>query len=242
MTTDSPTTLTPAALRIADAEVAEYFTAAIGVRAQSYEPAQTVHAGGDADLSLLSRGAMRARARHAAIDRSMRELDRTSRGVLELVYGYGAGALSADAGQCDGLVKGRDGSQDALGLLRVALAPKWGRGSFLRLALLQPRAIEAYAKRHDGKQPSADVLLTFLCAEAGLGQARTGFFVALRNECERPRRRALAAYEGFRLQRVELEKQEARAREADRERAFDAAMGKVHAAQHARLSRRMGSA
>jgi hypothetical protein len=131
------------------------------------------------------------------------ELPTAVRDTIASVYGRGAGVLSDDAGTVKGLLRSRiESAADRLGLLRIALQPTWGHGSFLRLAAHHERARREYAKRYpDASPPTSDVILAFLCDAAGEGQQRARFLASLRDACEQVRTEAVAVFDEVRSAR-----------------------------------------
>lgn len=185
----------------ADRELSEHYTSAVGGRGQSYEPMVT---GGDnaPEIGIMSPWRCAARRRFVEVEQILATLDVDARRVLRLVYGHGTDALSDAtdddghplAGKPTGLVAGKNNRPDPLGLLRVALSPTWGHGTYTRLAVGQHRALRAFAKRYPGRTPSLDAVLDYLAHEAGRGDASAGMLAELRNECEAARDGALEAF------------------------------------------------
>lgn len=199
------TTTTPRWLIDADRELSEHYTAAIGAKAQRYEPTTT---GGEAspEEAIMSPWRSRERARHAVVSAMLADVPADARRILLLVYAHGTDAMSdatdddgrAMAGKPSGLVTGKHNAPDPLGLLRVALSPTWGHGTYVRLAVGQHRALRAFGKRYPGRTPSLDAVLDHLAYEAGRGDASERMLAELRNECEAARDEALAAFANVR--------------------------------------------
>lgn len=231
----------------ADRELSEHFTSAVaGAKAQRYEPTTT---GGDASPEevIMSPWRSKARARHRAVEAMLADVSTETRRILHLVYAHGTDALSDAtdddgkpmAGKPSGLVAGKNNAPDPLGLLRVALSPSWGHGSFLRLAAGQHRALRAFAKRHPGTEPTWHAVLDHLAYEAGRGDASAAMLAELRNECEEARDGALRAFDLVRsshLAAAAKARQEANA--AERRRA-DEVLAKAQAMLRARPARKL---
>lgn len=184
----------------ADRMLKDHFTAAVGGKAQRYEPATS---GGDTAPEEIILAPWRSRERRTyALVESVLNANGINRRVLRLVYAYGTDALSSEtdehgipmAGKPSGLVAGKNNSPDPHGLLRYALAPSWGHGSFLRLAVGQGRALRAFGKRYRGLEPTYHAVLDFLAFEAGRGTASDGMLAEIRNECQAVRDEALTAF------------------------------------------------
>jgi hypothetical protein len=183
----------------ADRMLSEHFTSAIGVKAQRYEP--MVQGGNVApEEIIMSAGAVHARARWVDVDAMLRDLDPGHRSRLQLVYAFGTDTFSADesalrsSGRAVGLVQDRNLKADKLGLLRVALSPTEGHGSFVRLAILQDRTRSAFARRYPNRPPTHDAVLDFLAFEAGRGDASSRFLAEVRNDCQAKRDLSLRAF------------------------------------------------
>lgn len=225
----------------ADRELSEHFTAAVGAKAQSYEPAVS---GGrnSAEEEIMKPWRSKARARHRAVEAMLAEVTIDHRRTLRLVYGHRTDAMSDAtdeenrpmAGKPSGLITGKNGSPDPFGLLRVALSPSWGHGSFVRIAAGQHRALRAFAKRHAGVTATSDLVLDFLAYEAGRGDASAGMLAELRNECEEARDEALRAFDSVRGAHLRAAKD---ARAAEEQKARDQAQA---ARDKAREERRQG--
>jgi hypothetical protein len=195
----------------ANDELVDYFTAAIGVRAQNMA-ADPKGSDGEGLEGLLIREIDNAERDHKrtgvvhptkiekydSIRATLAATHAGARRILEMVYTpWGAPGLLAIA-----LTPG--GEDDALAF-----------GSYVRLALTMPRTKRTYAKQFPGKpEPSQDELLAFLTFEAGKGDVSASFFQALRKDCDEPRMDALRVYdEQRRLRRPsEIRAAEARAR------------------------------
>jgi len=223
----------------ADAELADHFTASIGVKAQSYEPSSTKTPGaGDADLRMCDPAARRALQMYAEVEATLHRVEQAARDVLRRVYEpFGTGFASRHA---------RRPEDDAPDFLAMALAPSWGRGSFVRLAVDQRAVAAAFAKRWPKKDATRAALIDFLLFEAGRGSDANPFFRTIREECEAVRARALAAYDVVRVERVTAAKaasREEKARKEARRVAFlDEQLGKKRDRETARFERRIQSA
>lgn len=221
----------------ADRMLSEHFTAAVGGKAQRYEPITT---GGESspEEAILSQARSKARARYDVVETILRGLGNPKR-VIRLVYEHGTDALSSAlddagrplAGKPTGLVEGKNKSADAHGLLRVALGPTWGHGSFVRLAVGQHRALRAFAKRYPGKEPAHHAVLDFLAFEAGRGDAAAGLFAELRDECEEARSVALTAFSSAYAVQLELATQRRREHEAHETRSAQAMVEQARSAR-----------
>jgi hypothetical protein len=200
----------PRRLADIDSELTEHYAAAVGAKAQRYEPSF-----GPSDVSaeeiIMAPARSRERRKHAAIEIVLASLPADTRRTLRLVYAGGTDTLEDGSGRATGLMTSREGRQDPLGLLRLALAPRWGHGSFVRLSLFQTRSLTAFGKRHPGREQSGAAVLDFLAAEAGKGQASESMLSALREDCESIRSEALRAYD------VAFSAHAERAREARRQ-------------------------
>lgn len=215
-----------AALREADIELSNHFTAAIGVRAQSYE-----RFGGSFDPRRSDDGLVAQLGRHDvklfdAVAATFARVEAAHRRVLELVYAIGAGALHEDAVKDGllvvGIVADEKGERDPLGLLKVRLRPSWGFGTFMHLATRQKRVLTAFRKRYPDHSPDAGAVVDFLAAEAGHGYEKDNFFNALCRDCEDLRTPALAAYDRLRVDRVKVAKAARDEEKQRRDRQLDA--------------------
>jgi hypothetical protein len=177
-----------------DRDLNEHFTAANGAKGQKYERAPS---GGDTCIEEIVCSPWRQRelSKYAAIDTVLGGINADARRTIRAVYASGAGVLAAESERAIGLIEGRDHRQDPFGLLRLALVPRWGHGSFLRLAVQQDRALRAFAKRYPGRSPDSDRVLDFLAAEAGRGDSSASMLAALRDECEEQRMAALRVFQ-----------------------------------------------
>lgn len=185
----------------ADRVLSEHYTAAVGAKAQCYEPMIA-----DTDMApeeaIMRPNKSKERAAFSAIDALLRQVPSGVRRTIWLVYAHGTDALSdatddtgrALAGRPTGLVEGPRNARDTLGLLRVALSPSWGHGSYVRLAVGQPRTLRAFGKRYADRSPTLDAVLDYLAGEAGKGAEATSFLAAVRNECEEARSASLRAF------------------------------------------------
>jgi hypothetical protein len=174
----------------ADGEIAEYFTSALGVRAQSYEHTGVAfdpRHGDDALVRQVWKGEM---VRFDALAATMAQLTPDHRRRLGLVYTPHSWPT----------------------WLADALAPRWGGGSFVALAATLPRAASALLKRHPETPTSPPRVLGFFMAQ-GRGGA-DALFGKLREDCEAIRTTALDAYEVLRVARVQAEAAAKRARKA----------------------------
>lgn len=184
----------------ADRILSEHFTAAIGAKAQRYEPSVT---GGESvpEDAIMAAWSCAARSKWVAIGGVIAELGPPRRELL-LVYAYGTDSLSAAddengrplAGKPSGLIVGKNNAPDPHGLLRLALTPSWGHGSFLRLAVGQTRALRSFGKRYPGKDPTHDAVLDYLAWEAGKGKESEGLMASIVRECEEVRSEALRVF------------------------------------------------
>lgn len=204
---------------IADREVNHFYTSAAEGRAQSYDPRPS---GSDAapEEAIMRPSRQAERARYAAIRSVLGELPPDVRAMLEMVYGHGAGVLDGEAGTVEGVTQDRRGKQDRLGLLRIALQPVWGHGSYVRIAVRQEIAIVAFRRRYGGTPATTDAVLAFLCDEAGEGQQKASFLAKLRNDCERLRAAALYAFDDVHREHTRSRRD---ARDAARRSELDAA-------------------
>jgi hypothetical protein len=177
----------------ADRDLNEHFTASAGAKGQRYERAPS---GGETCIEEIITSPWRQRelSKYRAIEIVLGGITTDARRTIQLVYGAGAGVLAENTGTPIGLLEGAKGVADPLGRLRSALAPDWGHGSFVRLALGQDRALRAFAKRHPGMSPAGDRVLDFLMVEAGRGHLASDFFAALRAECRAQTNAALRAF------------------------------------------------
>lgn len=201
----------------ADAELAEYFTSAIGLRAVPLERASSGGSLSDTEEALLEHAHRRALERYRMLAQTFAAVGANERRTLTLIYGSGAGALSDEAEAPTmhesprsardpldrrRLLGGERAPPDPLGLLRLAVAPRWGRGTFMRLVATQKRAVDAFSRRHPARASTIDAVLDYLAGEAGKGKATEAWFAKLTRDCEVVRDAALSAYELIRLDRV----------------------------------------
>lgn len=212
-------------LAAADGELNEYFTTSFGVSAQPYEPSTSCgfdSAGAHASLVLQScRGMFR---RFDKIAATVARVEQNHRETIALVYGNGAGTFA-------------QGSKEValdVGKLVIALTPTWGHGSFLALAARQERAHRAFDKKG-----GAATILDFLELQADRGDETKSWFAKLRSDCEAVRRAALAAYDLHRLERVRLEREEARLEEARRNAEFEERLGRRRRREAERFEARL---
>lgn len=205
----------------ADIALSEHFTSAVGVKAQRYEPAIT---GGDSarEVAVMSPRNLHQLAQHLVVDGMLSELPMETRTVLWLVYAHGTDALWQETGaegepvseKPTGLVMGKNNAPDPLGLLRIALAPTWGHGSYLRVAVACERARRTFSKRYPDAVPSASAVLDFLAFEAGKGSESAGMLAKVREECEELRDRALTDFDLVRVAALKRAKEAREAKEA----------------------------
>jgi len=212
----------------ADRELSEHFTSAVGGKAQRYEPA-IASSDFSPEESIMAAVRSKARRQYAIVEATLAKVPSANRHLVRLVYSHGTDALS-DALDEDGrplaekptgLITGKNNSPDPFGLLRVALSPTWGHGSFLRMAVGQDRALRAFGKRHKGAEPTHHAVLDFLAYEAGRGDASAGMLAELRNECQEARDAALGVFATVRSERVEQAKVARDAAEAAEVRAAE---------------------
>lgn len=203
MSIDATTTTKIIDRRLQDADrvLSEHYTAAVGGKAQRYEPAISGVTVAPEEL-ILRPQSVRERHAYAAVDGVLASLPTEHRRVARLVYALGTDALSSDvdehgmplADRPDGLVTTRSKAPDRYGLLRLALRPTWGRGSLIRLAVTEARAVKAFAKRYPDREPTHYAVLDFLADEAGRGDAAAPLLAAIRDECQETRDRTLRAF------------------------------------------------
>lgn len=154
--------------QVADSELMEYYTAAVGVGAQKYDSdggdsfdSWSIH---DRMFKSYRRGDM---ARVDAIGRTLAMISDEHRRTIKLVYephGWPPWLASR-------------------------LSPSWGGGSFVALAATMPRAAEMYTVATKDAYPTpAKVLSWFQTRGMQLPAAR------LKTDCEAARTRALRAY------------------------------------------------
>lgn len=213
-------------LGAADAEVNEYFTSSLGLSAQPYEPvtscgfySPSLHA------TMLLRASRGSFSRHDRFAATLRQVDPDFRQTLHLIYAYGTSTME-------------DGSREVaidVGRLVIALAPSWGHGSFLRIAVRQDRVIQAFEKR----KGNARSIFDFLEQQADRGDETRGWFAKVRSDCEATRREALLAYDAPRKERVLLERGEERRAELERQRLFDESLGRRRRKETERFEARL---
>lgn len=220
----------------ADRELSEHFTSAVGGKAQRYDPSTGQET--SPEEMIMAPGRCRARERYRVVQGMLADTAADHLRTLRLVYGRTDAMSDATddegrpmAGKPSGLVEGKNGRQDPFGLLRVALSPTWGHGSYLRIAAGQHRSLRAFAKRYPGKTPTGDAVLDFLAYEAGRGDASTGMLAELRNECEEVRDDALRAFDAIRIDHLSARKQ---ARVAAEAKAVEAARASLEKAREKR--------
>ena len=198
----------------ADTALSEHFTSAVGVKGQRYEPAVT---GGDRapEEAVMSPRNLHQLAQHALVESMLVQMSTETRSLLSLVYAHGTDALWEETEQVEatpekltGLVTGKNDTPDPLGLLRLALAPSWGHGSYLRIAVTCERAHRAFAKRYPDAAPSASAVLDFLAFEAGRGAESAGMLAKMRDDCESIRDQALLEFDGVRVETLKRAKAE----------------------------------
>ncbi len=248
--------MTRESLSRADEELVTFFTCSLGPKVQSLEPSGAQSGPGDFDRAIvreLDDAAMRSRPTRTriydAVAETLSGTDPESRRVIETVYtpcgtGFVPPRKSSEARARRR--RGRDEDDLAPDFLAIALTPKWGGGSFVRLALRQDRALRAFAKRWPDKTPTHAAVLEFLVFEAGMGSGSATFFRQLRDDCEGPRSRALGAYDELRSARVDREAREARERRARAEAAsaamFEAALESKTRQRRERFERMLAGA
>lgn len=172
-------------LSASDRDLVTFYTSAIGLQAQRYEPCGEggTYDAHDAQIRLCQRGELvgvdRIRARLGVVAREHREHHET----LRLIYGRGAGAIERGA---------KDGAVDVRPLV-LELAPRWGHGSFVGIVHRVERATRAWDKR----RRLGETLLEFLAREAEPKRKKESgtFFRQLVTDCEAIRTPALAAYD-----------------------------------------------
>lgn len=201
----------------ADTALSEHFTSAVGVKGQRYEP--SIRGGeSDREVAVMSPRNLHQLAQHALVEGMIAQIEPETRGILGLVYAHGTDALWEETDASEpatekptGLVVGKNNTPDPLGLLRLALAPTWGHGSYLRLVVSCERARRAFSKRYPDATPSPSAVLDFLAFEAGKGTESAGMLAKLRADCETVRDMALLEFD---VVRVETLKQAKEARQA----------------------------
>lgn len=166
----------------ADDELVGWFSAAIGVKAQSYEPSTSAFDPGrphEARLRALSNGGMRW---FDAVGGSLALLEAEHRRVLAAVYTpHGWPTWLADA-----------------------LATPWGGGTFVSLVAGLPRAVLAARDRKEG------LTVAGWLSASGRG-AKDALLRSLRDDGEALRMPALVAYDALRIARIKAEQFETRA-------------------------------
>lgn len=200
-------------LGAADRALNRYYTSAVGGRASPYER-ETPDPDYSVEEAIMARHRQAERAAYDETRSALAALSVDVRDVLASVYGRGAGVVSSEAGHVKGI------AVDRAGLLRIALQPTWGHGTYVRLALSTDRALRAYAKRHPDAPQTADRVLDYLCDEAGKGSASERFLAALRDDCEQRRSGALAAFDEVRRERLRVRRE---VEDAVRQRELEAA-------------------
>jgi hypothetical protein len=157
-------------LKDADSEVFDYFTHALDVSGQSYEP----NNGGvtDPEAALVEQTHRRQLARIEKIRATMWEMTANDARTLAEVYSpYGLPDLRS-----------------------FALQPSWGHGTFVRLALRLPAAVMAFRVANPTIEPLPELVGGWLRDQAGKGRAVEGMFRRLREACEKSRSRSLRTY------------------------------------------------
>ena len=213
-----------------DREVTEFYTSAVGLNAQGYEPQPT---GGvyDGDVAMMSPSKLIAMARYRTVDGTLSMLPLGNREILRAVYApHGTGFANQRVRPG---VEGPD-------LLALALVPGWGGGSFVRLALSAEATTRAYSKRYPAQSTDPGRLLLFLSGEAGAANQK--LFRRLRDECEQLRTASLGAYEIARLQRIEREKVVREDRRKDNEDRLQSVLGRMSHRAAERFERRLRGA
>lgn len=198
----------------ADDELVGYFSAAIGVKAQSYEPSTAAFDPGrphEARLRALSGGGMRW---FDAVGATLGQLEIDHRRVLAAVYAPHAWPT----------------------WLADALSTPWGGGSFVGLAGGLPRAALAARTREGG--------LTVLDWLAKRGKtAKDALMTSLREDCEALRLPALVAYDAFRIVRIkdgQVAERDRAARQSERNvRLYSDLTGRRYARERERFEARI---
>jgi hypothetical protein len=204
----------------ADAELAEYFTSAIGVRAQCYDAggssAYNPTRGDDELVAQLERADVQ---RHDVVALTLAQLLPAEQRVLELVYA----------------------PRSAPTWLADALSPVGWRGSYVALAATLPRGGEALRKRHPSAVICPGAILTFLQGQGrGAADALLG---KLRADCAAIHGKALAAYDVVRIERVRGQttrlRAERKAAESARLARLDEELGRIRRRQAERFDSRL---
>lgn len=215
-------------LAAADEELTGWYTAAVGVKAQSYDGGS---GGGAFDSHEAHTGRLRAmrwlegrpgvREWYDRVAATVGELDPEHRRVLGLVYTPRAGAT----------------------WLSSELSTPWGGGSFVALAATLPRAEEAALRAGHVSVHSWWLVLEGTVPTRKRLEQLQSLLGRLRRECEALRLPALAAYDRLRVARIDQERKaaqearEERARESTRR--LEEVLGEVRRRSAARFERRL---
>lgn len=233
----------------ANDELATFYTSSLGPKVQSFESNGPRSGPGDFDVGIvreLDDAIMRSRPTRIqtfdAVRATLAEVMSQTRRVLDAVYTPCGTGFVPSRKQTEERARAKaNGEEIAPDFLAIALTPKWGSGSFVRLALTQARTLRAFERQYPGRHPDPASVLAFLSFEAGLGDASHAFFRQLREDCEGPRTGALEAYDVLRLARLDQEAKEKRARrersEAIANAILDRERGKLTRRNEARLAR-----
>lgn len=219
----------------ADDELVGWFSAAIGVKAQSYEASTSAFDPGrphEARLRALASGGMSWFDRIAA---TLAQLTPEHRRIIALVYTPHAAPT----------------------WLQDALSPPWGGGSFVQIATALPRATVAAQDRHRDVtwperrrgvvrvQPQdGRTVLDWLVARGR--RAKDVLLTSLREDAEALRMPAIAAYDVLRIARIKAEQvadKEAVERRSERNLAlYSELVGKKRRKERERRAKRTGIA
>lgn len=200
-----------------DDELVEFFANAIGVKAQNMDNAGGAFDSNEAHygrLAAMKRGHLK---RFDRTEATLLRLAKEHRDVLVLVYTpHGAPTWLADA-----------------------LSPAWGGGSFVQLAIRQPRAKLAAKDRPPGR-----TILDWLVVRGRT--PKDPLLTSLREDAEDLRIEALDAYEILRRERIKVDQAADRdaklARDERNERLYLELTGRIRAKQSARFESKIRSA
>ena len=162
----------------ADREVSEFFTSALGVRAQQYDPAP--QSGTDMHDARMAPGHRRELRRFQALEWTMSKLDAVSARVLVAVY-------APHSWQSTWTVD--------------KLRTPWGNGNMAVLATTLPSVAS-------GRVPLRTWLVDIDRPSRAECDRREAICKKLVEECEALRQKALAVYDGYRLERLAMERME----------------------------------
>lgn len=222
--------------------LSEFYTATGDSRGQRYEPA-TIGGDRSPEEAIMTPTRVRERANYAFALGVLAEVPAEHRAIVRWVYAWRTDAMSTStdtegdttAGKPTGLIVDSRNVADKLGLLRVALTPSFVRGSLLRLAARDAKAILVFRRRYPALEPTPVAVLDFLAFEAGRGEQSAAMLANVRSSCEETLEATLDVVEAIRAVHAKAAKERPVKEAYRRQEAADEQLEK--AAESRRLGR-----